>query len=342
MKDSLGKQVSVNEISNYAQTNPGQIDVIKSGYESTLFQYTAETFQVNNASMNDIKQAHIPNASLNDTTRNILKAFAGIFYNGLRDLRSAALTVSDEVHTIYVDEIKKAFLMYIIVLSCIGMGLVLIGTVLLIPTVFKVMRTTRLVITLFGMIDDDDIVALTDRCERFTEEYLNEGERKKVGEEEHDKISGNDKDTAIRDNLTNKAPDGSAIGGSGLNIKKDEDDNNFDIKTEKLPTLNGPHGIVLSEADKKSMKREGQSMKDGGSEQKRNLLNNGNRIEDEKSSLKAPTLAMQPMKLKENSPKKNNAKEKRAKNKKISNERKRNGEEYFKFTLARMRTYPKN
>lgn len=282
MNDNLGKDVSINNINNYAETNPGQIDVITSGYESTLFQYTAETFQVNNATMDDINQSFLA-TSLNDTTRNIRKAFSGIFYNGLRDLRSASLRIASDVFDVYTKEISRSFNIYIVLVCCIGMGLVLIGNGLLIPTVFKVMRTTRLVITLFGMIENADIIALSDRCERFSLEYLVEGE-KKNDHEEKQKSSGTDNpvptETVV---IKSEAQGQGAQLGSLAPTKKDNEEEPFDVKTEKLPTLNQNQVHIVPEGDKKKEK----DNKDGASEQIKNkLLSNLEQVEDERSYLK--------------------------------------------------------
>jgi hypothetical protein len=322
MNDNLGKDVTVKNINNYAQTNPGQIDVIQSGYESTLFQYTAETFQVNNATMTDIQQSYLA-TSLNDTTRNIMKAFSGIFYNGLRDLRSAALQISQDVYDIYTAEIRRSFLLYTILLSCIGIGLVIVGTALLVPTVFKVMRTTRLVITLFGMIEDEDILALTTRCEKFTEEYLKEGEKKKEGEEEAEKQPpAQEKDVPVKDNASAK-PEGSVNNGGGLVPRKENEEEPFDIKTEKLPTLTqGQQLAIKAEANKKGIKTNGAEKKPSETDQKKNLLNNGEPQEDEKSAPKPTWVKMDEKPTKEEIAKEKDQKQKKGKAKKAQSEKK--------------------
>lgn len=291
MNSNLGKDVSVSNINNYAETNPNQIDLISSGYESTLFQYTAETFQVNNASMEDIRQSYLASA-LNDTTRNIRKAFSGIFYNGLRDLRSASLVMADDIFNIYTNEVNRSFYIYIILISCIGMGIVLIGTGLLIPTVFKVMRTTRLVITLFGMIENNDINMLSNRCEKFAEDFLNEGEKKKESDEK-DKSPNHENGAQTETVLAKTEIPASIVHPSSLvqPVKKENEDEPFDVKTEK-PMLNGNQVHIVPEDDGKKEKE----TKEQGTELKKdNLLVNVEPLEDEKSFLKNDKSKKQPL-----------------------------------------------
>jgi hypothetical protein len=307
MNSNLGKDVSVTNINNYAETNPNQIDVISSGYESTLFQYTAETFQVNNASMEDIRQSYLATA-LNDTTRNIRKAFSGIFYNGLRDLRSASLVMADDIYNVYTNEVNRSFYIYIILISCIGMGVVLIGTGLLIPTVFKVMRTTRLVITLFGMIENNDINMLSNRCEKFAEDFLNEGEKKKESDEK-EKNPNHDNGAHTETVLAKTEIPASIANPSSLvqPAKKENEDEPFDVKTEK-PMLNGNQVHIVPEDDGKKEKE----TKDQGTELKKdNLLVNVEPLEDEKSFLKNDKSQKKPLQKE----KTNKNKDKNTKNK---------------------------
>ena len=323
MNDNLNKDISVITINNYAESNPGQLDIIQSGYESTLFQYTAETFQVNNASLEDVNQSFVAR-TLNDTTRNIRKAFSGIFYNGLRDLRSASLQISDDIFNTYTAEINRSFYIYIVLISCIGMGLVLIGTGLLIPTVFKVMRTTRLVITLFGMIENTDIITLSDRCEKFCEEYLNEGEKKKALSDEKDKSPTHDKDIGAQTETVLAKTEAPVQGLAANNtlapsVKKENEDEPFDIKTEKLPTLNGNQVHIVPEADGKK-----DPQKDSNTEAKKNLLNNGEPIEDEKSFLKDDKKKKDDLKAKDKNGKGKDSKDKKNKGKKDNDDKRKN------------------
>jgi hypothetical protein len=281
MNDNLGEGVSITNINNYAETNPNQVDIISSGYESTLFQYTAETFQVNNASMEDINQSFLASA-LNDTTRNIRKAFSGIFYNGLRDLRSASLKIGADVFDIYNKEIGDTFYLFLVIIPCIAIFIILLGTGLLIRTVFTVMRTTRLVITLFGMIENPDITILSNRCEKFAEDYLNEGEKKKA-ESEKDRYTQDN--PAQTETVLAKTEVPGLVGNPSVlvqPVKKEHEEEPFDVKTEK-PMLNGNQVHIVPEDDGKKNK---DGKEQGGEKNKDQLLNNGEPVEDEKSYLK--------------------------------------------------------
>jgi PAS domain S-box-containing protein len=228
MNSDLNKDVTVKEIVNYASNDPTKEDTIMSAYESTLFQFTSETFQVNNATLTDI-DASYSGTALNDTTKNIRKAFLGIFNNGLRYLRSASIQISQEMYDNYIASIKKAFLIQTLLISCIGMFLVVLGTILLVPTVFKVMNTTTKVLTLFGRIEQKDIIKLSVKCEQFNDEMFSEYDKKKIADPilpKTNEVTDTNKDNLIR------APES----GLPLPAGVGNNDEGFDVKTEKPAT----------------------------------------------------------------------------------------------------------
>ena len=252
MTTDIKKDITVKDITNYAITASATsaatytIDEITSAYESTLFQYTSETFQVQNSSKEDVKATYL-NPIQSDTTKNLFKAFEGIFHNGLRFLRSASTKVSKEIHDFYMDDIKRSFYMETVLVSCIGILITMVGTLLLIPTVFKVMRTTKLVLTLFGMIAKEDIHTMCNKCVKFGDQMLVENERdKKFSDEmgvENTELKKSDHKDEKDKNEGEENPG---------KLKRDNDDEPFDIKTEKPnPSQVAVSTLVQPEKDKK-------------------------------------------------------------------------------------------
>ena len=257
MVTDINKDTTVKDINNYAITASSAdsrsfaIDEISSAYESTLFQYTSETFQVQNSSLADVAATYTtPNK--NDTTKNLFKAFEGIFHNGLRYLRSASSVVAKEIYTFNVDFMKNSFKIKTVLISCIGIGLVILGTLLLVPTVFKVMRTTKLVLTLFGMISKEDIQVMCGKCIKYGDQMLVESDRDKKFSDETDlvkkdtqKVSNEKLDGENEADKSKEIPvDKKEGGGDELQVptgskgpKKEHEELPFDIKTEK-PSLN--------------------------------------------------------------------------------------------------------
>jgi hypothetical protein len=56
----------------------------------------------------------------------------------------------------------------------IGVGVVLLGAIILIPIVFRVLRTNRMVMALFGKIKIEDIQMLAQKCDDFITKVLTE------------------------------------------------------------------------------------------------------------------------------------------------------------------------
>jgi hypothetical protein len=223
---NLGQDISVKEITIQSLTDLNVLESITSPYESALFQYTSETFQVSNATKDNIKLSQSSGA-LVDTTRNIRKAFSGIFNNGLKTLRSASYVVSKEVETTYSSQIKTFFLLRIMLVSLIVIFLILVTMIYLIPKIFEIMRTTKLVLVLFGKIKREDIVKLADKCQRFQEELEIEISRNDGSKAPNDEKNGEDQ------NEPNKNGE-EKIGTSTIQQKGNGvEEEPFDNKTEK-------------------------------------------------------------------------------------------------------------
>jgi len=56
----------------------------------------------------------------------------------------------------------------------VGVGVVLLGAIILIQIVFRVLRTNRMVMALFGKIKIEDIQMLAQKCDDFITKVLTE------------------------------------------------------------------------------------------------------------------------------------------------------------------------
>jgi hypothetical protein len=223
---NLGVDISVKEINIQSLTDMNTLESIVSPYESALFQYTSETFQVSNATKDNIRLSQAPGA-LVDTTRNIRKAFAGIFNNGIKTLRSASYVVAKEVQNTYSSQIQTFFLLRIMLVSLIVIFLILVTMIYLIPKIFQIMRTTKLVLVLFGKIKREDIVKLADKCQKFQEELEIEISRNDGSRAPNDEKVEDDK------NENNKNPEDKPVTGTIVPKGGAVEEEPFDNKTEK-------------------------------------------------------------------------------------------------------------
>lgn len=145
-------------------------------------------------------------------------------------MRSASVQMSDEIFANYSASIESMFYIQTLLVACIGMFLVIVGTMLLIPNVFEVMKTTKLVLALFGMINKEDIKTLSEKCEKFNEELLNEIEKKKLQDKDRH-------DTKTADAGAKPVVDkDKVLDASDVRLEQKQvplEDEPFDIKTEK-------------------------------------------------------------------------------------------------------------
>ena len=188
MKKNLGREVSISEITTYTVTalsaDPSNIKVDQSTstYESALFQFISETFRIQNASFQDVQDTY-QEANKSEITKNLLKSFEGVYLNGLRFLRRGSIQVAIEIVAFYKEDIGRGFYLETMLVCFIGMLMILLGTFLLVPTVFKVMRTTKLVLALFGMISKNDVGYMCGKCAKFGDEMLSENGGHKFSED---------------------------------------------------------------------------------------------------------------------------------------------------------------
>ncbi len=251
-----GEEVQVDQVDSYSVTPTSssstdfKVESSRVGYDSCLFQYTSDSFQVQNSSSEAVKQAYLaPDAS--ETAKTLFKSFEGILLNGIRGLRQGSIQTAEKILQLFFDDNRDFYYLKVLTVSCVGMSLVLLGTCLLIPNVFKVMHTTKLVLALFGMISKQDISVLFSKCLQFGDEMLSENET--------NKFSDNIKKAEILPPQNNNKQDDNEENHSLINHeqpnKKDLDDD-FDTKTEK-PNLNTRNRELINnmEAEQKTEKQ---------------------------------------------------------------------------------------
>ena len=151
----------------------GTFKTFMNPFDDALFQYIADTYQLAGADLESLKNIEEGQTNVQNEQQNADRAFFLIRENGLRSLRQGSEDIADEVFEFYMNEFelhkKKILIVY-----GVGVVVVLIGTILLIPIVFKVLRTNKMVMSLFGKIRMEDIQELTERCDDFLNTLVKE------------------------------------------------------------------------------------------------------------------------------------------------------------------------
>lgn len=108
----------------------------------------------------------------------------------------------------YYITVLNQHIFYMIIATVIGLSLTCLGTLCLIPIVFKVLHTSKMVMALFGKIKLSNIKDLASKCDLYIDEVLNEQkkqikeEAKKYQEEQEEENTGQNEENGDQDDYS--------------------------------------------------------------------------------------------------------------------------------------------
>ncbi|EGR33302.1 PAS domain S-box family protein [Ichthyophthirius multifiliis] len=101
------------------------------------------------------------------------KNFYFVTRNGLFILRQGSEDIAQELYDYYINQIMK-YRTNFLTIMILGTSLFIISQFILIPIVFQVLRTNTRVLSLFGMINIQEIKDLVQKCEKYSQQFLDE------------------------------------------------------------------------------------------------------------------------------------------------------------------------
>ena len=184
---------------------------------------------------------------------------------------SGSEKIAEEIYSFYVKEFENHQLRILIVCG-VGIFFVLIGIILLIPIVFKVLRTNNMVMDLFAKIKGDDIKKLAEKCDKFLTSVLAEQKEEKKTLEQ-----------VVKHNALSNEESSKLLHGSKTHQEEGGEAEEFDTRTQK------PQGNLdlMSEDSQKKMEtqlvgRRGASSTNSNSKKNKEDSNQNNKKKNKK------------------------------------------------------------
>ncbi|CAD8114609.1 unnamed protein product [Paramecium primaurelia] len=120
----------------------------------------------------------LKNFKINDYITPAQQSFFYINYNGLRNIRLGLVERLDQIYTFFQDLISSKFGTFL-ALMIISIIILIITHAIVIPILLKVDRANNKVLSMFGLIPPIEIKELSDKCEKFLKDYIEDFNEKK-------------------------------------------------------------------------------------------------------------------------------------------------------------------
>lgn len=151
----------------------GETKDLQDKFDGAIFNYIADTYQLTGSTPENLKNLEPGQTASTTEQENAISAFFLIVYNGLRALRETSEEISLIIYDYYVG-VLDYHIFFMIIATIVGLFLTCLGTLCLIPIVFKVLHTSKMVMALFGKIKQSNIRDLASKCDAYIITVLNE------------------------------------------------------------------------------------------------------------------------------------------------------------------------